>query len=314
MSASRTSPPQPSNALPSITVVGSANLDIVVTVPHHPTTGETVLGGDHVRLPGGKGANQAVAAGRLGADVSFIGLVGQDDAGQTLRTSLVESGVRTEALGTTDDAPSGIALITVDAEGDNAITVSPGANALLSPSVIDQYHDLLDAAVVQLQLEIPMESVIHAADRATGIVVLDPAPAPSAGIPQTLLDAADIVVPNETELALLAGRMVDAARLDDVEAAAKSLPIETVVVTLGARGALVVAGEGTSHIPAPAITPVDTTAAGDAFRSAFSVKLAMGNSIVESATYAVRVGAATALAFGAQPSLPTPDEVDQRLQ
>ena len=296
-----------------ITVVGSANLDIVVTVPHHPTTGETVLGGDHVQIPGGKGANQAVAGARLGASVTFVGMVGNDSAGARLRTSLEDSNVSTSGLGTADDTPSGIALITVDSQGDNAITVSPGANALVSEAHVSAHTSALDAAVVQLQLEIPMSTVLHAAKMATGLVVLDPAPAPADGIPRELLDAIDVIVPNETELALLTGRDIDATDVDEIAVAARTLSVETVVVTLGARGAVVVSADSTTHVPSPSITAVDTTAAGDAFRSALSVRLATGASAVEAAQFAVRAGAATAMAFGAQPSLPTPPEIDQRL-
>lgn len=297
----------------TITVLGSANLDIVVTVPHHPTTGETVLGGDHEQIPGGKGANQAVAAARLGAEVSFVGMVGGDSAGEALRTSLESAGVRTDALGIAEHVPSGIALITVDANGDNAITVSPGANALVSTASVDAHAPLLNATVTQLQLEIPMDTVIYAAEQATGIVVLDPAPAPATGIPKALLDATDVLVPNETELALLAGREVDPTNVDDIAAAARTLSVETVVVTLGARGAIVVTPDLVTSVPAPTITPVDTTAAGDAFRSALAVQLALGVSITDAVQFAVRAGAATALVFGAQPSLPTTAEIEQRL-
>lgn len=297
----------------SITVVGSANLDIVVNVEHHPTTGETVLGGDHQLFPGGKGANQAVASALLGADVNFIGMVGSDDAGRTLRSSLEAAGVNTDGLQSAEGSPSGIALITVDSNGDNAITVSPGANALVDRALLDTHVSSFAAAVVQLQLEIPIDAVTYAAQQSTGTVVLDPAPAPAAGLPESLLSAVDVIVPNETELAHLAGREVDPSNPAALEAAARSLDVETVVVTLGENGAFVVSGDVAVAIPAPEITPVDTTAAGDAFRSALSVGLATGSTVVEAAEFAVRVGAAAAMAFGAQPSLPTPEEVEDRL-
>ena len=296
-----------------VLVVGSANLDFVVTVPHHPATGETVLGGDHEQFPGGKGANQAVAGARLGARVAFVGMVGDDGPGAALRQSLEDAQVNTDGLGTAVDAASGIALITVDSDGDNAITVSPGANALVSTAVVDENVHALGATVTQLQLEIPIETVVYAAQQATGIVVLDPAPAPTTGIPDDLLAAIDVLVPNETELALLAGRSVDPTNVGDIEKAATSLGVNTVVVTLGANGAVVVTNEGAVHVEAPRIEPVDTTAAGDAFRSALSVSLAAGDSIVEAVEFAVRVGAATAMEFGAQPSLPTRERVDERL-
>ena len=297
----------------AITVIGSANLDIVVNVDHHPRTGETVMGGDHQRIPGGKGANQAVAASLLGADVQFIGVVGTDAAGTSLRDSLERAGVNVDGLQTAEGAPSGIALIAVDSNGDNAITVSPGANALVNLQLLDNHIGALSAPVVQLQLEIPLETVTYAAQRATGTVVLDPAPAPAGDLPTALLNAVDVLVPNETELAQLAGRQIDPTDPADLEAAARSLNVKSVVVTLGANGAFVVSDDVAVAIPAPKITPVDTTAAGDAFRSALSVGLAAGSTVAEAAEFAVRVGAAAAMAPGAQPSLPTREEVDGRL-
>lgn len=295
-----------------ITVVGSANLDIVVPVPHHPTRGETVLGGDHSQIPGGKGANQAVAAARLGADVTFVGCVGDDTAGITLRQSLDDSGVDTSRLNVATGVPSGIALIAVGPDGDNTIVVSPGANARLSPDDITRHTSSLHDTVTLLQLEIPLETTIRAATTATGVVILDPAPAPADGLPGELFAAIDILAPNETELALLAKRPIDQSNLDDVIDAARSLAVETVVVTLGSRGALVV-GEVTAHIPAPAVEAIDTTAAGDAFRAALATQVARDRNIVDSASFAARVGAATTLRFGAQPSLPAADELDDLL-
>jgi ribokinase len=297
---------------PSILVVGSANLDIVVPVPHHPSKGETVLGGNHEQIPGGKGANQAVASARLGGNVAFLGMVGSDPAGGTLRSSLNNAGVDTKALGTSPDVPSGIALITVGPDGDNAIVVSPGANEHVTPSILDEHAALFDAAVLQLQLEIPLETIAACAERASGIVILDPAPAPAGGLPQDLLDSVDILIPNETELALLAKRSVDVNDVADIEAAARSLGVDKVIVTLGSRGAVVV-GDEVVHVPAPKIEAVDTTAAGDAFRSAIAVQVAEGIDLVTATRLAVRVGAATALRFGAQPSLPTTAEVDKLL-
>ena len=293
-----------------IVVVGSANLDIVVPVPHHPQRGETVLGADHVQVPGGKGANQAVAAARLGGDVSFVGCVGADPAGNVLRESLVEAGVDTTSLFTASETPSGIALITVGPDGDTAIVVSPGANALLTPDHLFGLDAVRSAAIVQLQLEIPVETTLAAAELATGLVILDPAPAPADGLPQQLLAAVDLIVPNETELGLLARREVDPKDIDDIASAARSLGVDQVVVTLGRNGAVVITDGTVTRIDSPRIDAVDTTGAGDAFRSALSVGLASGSDLVSAAQTAARVGAATALRFGAQPSLPTPAEVD----
>ena len=184
---------------PGVVVIGSANLDIVVPVPHHPVTGETVMGGDHALVPGGKGANQAVAAARQGADVAFVGRVGADDAGTTLRISLEEAGVLTTHLTTDNEAPSGIALIGVDDDGDNAIVVSPGANARVAATdVTAAAPAVADAKVVLLQLEVHVEAVTTAADIATGTVILNPAPAPTGpgSLPLRLLDRVDVLVPN----------------------------------------------------------------------------------------------------------------------
>jgi len=277
----------------SICVVGSANLDIVTPVPRHPVAGETVLGGDHRQVPGGKGANQAVASARLGEHVSFVGRVGDDPPGATLRESLTAAGVDITHLMTSVGVPSGIATIAVGPDGDNSIVVSPGANGHLTPADIEAAASALaTAAVTLLQLEVPMDAVTAAATTAKaadGVVVLNPAPA--ALLPEALLGAIDIIVPNETELAFLA----DAAVPDDVDSAAEL-----------ARAAHV-------HIPAPRVEPVDTTAAGDSFCGALAAVLADGGSIVDAVTWAVRVGAATTLRAGAQPSLPTRDEVELRL-
>ena len=295
-----------------IAVVGSANLDLVVAVPHVPVVGETVLGGDVRHLPGGKGANQAVAAARLGRTVAMIGRVGDDEAGATLRTSLDADGVDTTHLRTTADTPSGLALIAVDDDGDNAIVVSPGANGRVRPDDVAAASVLLEqAAVTLVQLEIPTESVVAAATAARGTVIVNPAPAPAEPLPDELVDGA-ILVPNQTELARLAGHRgpVDVETAADL---ARRLPSAATVVTLGADGALVVTEAAATHIPAPAVEPVDTTAAGDAFCAALADALVRGAALDEAARWAVRVGAATTLRTGAQPSLPTPAEVASRL-
>lgn len=297
---------------PEITVVGSANLDLVVEVGHVPLVGETVLGGDLRRVPGGKGANQAVAAARLGRRVAMVGRVGPDEGGTILRAALDGAGVDTTAL-TTDDAPNGVALIAVDADGDNAIVVSPGANGRVDADDVARAGALVtDAAVLLLQLEVPVEAVTAAALAAGGTVILNPAPAPTRPLPRQLLDAVDILVPNQTELATLAGHdgTVDAEIAAEL---ARGLPAAVVVVTLGADGALVVTDHDLTHVPAPKVHPVDTTAAGDSFCAAMADALVRGLDIVDAVRWAVRVGAATTLRAGAQPSLPTPAEVDALL-
>lgn len=297
----------------SICVVGSANLDIVTPVQRHPVAGETVLGGDHAQLPGGKGANQAVAAARLGGQVAFVGRVGDDPPGDTLRESLAEAGVELTHLRTTVDTPSGIATISVGPDGDNAIVVSPGANARLTGAdIADAAPTIAAATIVLIQLEVPVASVIAAAAAADGTVILNPAPM-SEQLPAELLAQVDLLVPNQTELALLADSTVEPTTVDQALVLAKALPTPRVVVTLGALGALVVDGDQHEHIPAPTVVPVDTTAAGDAFCAALAVELARRTTLTEAVAFAVRVGAAATLRPGAQPSLPSRDEVELRL-
>ena len=293
----------PVERVPTIAVLGSANLDIVVPVPHHPVTGETVLGGDHALIPGGKGANQAVAAARLGGSVSFVGRVGDDDAGETLRSSLEADGVDTTHLRTDSEAPSGIALIGVDADGDNAIVVSPGTNARVGPEDVQAAKaTIAGAAVVLLQLEVPTGAVVAAARAATGTVVLNPAPA--APLPDGLLDRVDVLVPNALELAQLADTQPDAA-VDALIAMARSLPTATVIVTRGARGALLVTPDDHREVAAPSVRVVDTTGAGDSFCGALAEALARDATLLEAVERAVVAGAVTATRHGAQPAMPT---------
>ncbi|MEM9034086.1 MAG: ribokinase [Actinomycetota bacterium] len=294
-----------------VAVVGSLNLDLVVDVERVPGAGETVLGGDLVRHPGGKGANQAVGAGRLGSVTAMCGRVGDDDAGRLLRRSLVDAGVDDRAVLTTEGVPTGTALIAVEADGDNAIVVSPGANARLTAEDVAAVDAVREAAVVLVQLEVPIETVTAAVDHANGRVVLNPAPA--ATLPSSVLEGIEVIVPNEHELGLLVGREVDPADQRAVAAAAAELGVPWVVVTLGERGALVVGDGRVEPIAAPEVAPVDTTAAGDSFCAALAGELARGADPVTAAAWAVRVGAATTLRHGAQPSLPTRDEVAARL-
>lgn len=295
-----------------VVVVGSANLDIVVPVPHHPVTGETVLGGDHRQVPGGKGANQAIAAARLGRSTGFVGCVGDDAPGATMTNALVGAGVDTGGLIVRADRPTGLAMIAVDASGDNSIVVSPGANADLGPDDVSGSAAVAEAKVVLLQLETPVETVLAAARAANGLVLLNPAPAPSAPLSADLLAEVDVIVPNEIELAMLSGTPLDSlTSIDQIEMAARKLGGE-VVVTLGEQGCLVLTDGVATHVPAPIVDPVDTTAAGDSFCGALADALLRGG-LVDAARWAVRVGAATTLRHGASSSLPTPDEVEELL-
>jgi ribokinase len=292
---------------PEVAVVGSLNLDLVVRVPRLPGPGETVAGDDMFRNPGGKGANQAVAAARLGRRVAMVGRVGDDDAGRQLLASLADAAVDTSQVEALPGVPSGTALITVSSDGENQIVISPGANARLTPDDVAAAGAALDAAAVTLlQLEVPLDAVAAAARAAGGRVVLTPAPAQA--LPDGLLGDVDVLVPNRPELAQLTGEPVPET-VEEAVALAGRLPARAVVVTLGADGALVVEDGQASHVPAVPVRAVDTTAAGDAFCGGLADALAAGASLEDAARRAARVAAAACRRPGAQASLPTPTEL-----
>ena len=279
-----------------IVVVGSINHDLTVVTPRHPAAGETVLGTAHYSGGGGKGANQAVAAARLGADVAMVGRVGADDHGRALTAALAVEGVDVSAIGIDEDAPTGIAVITIDASAENTIVVSPGANSRLQPGHLD--HELITAApVVLAQLEVPLETVTEAAQLCTGTFILNPAPARP--LPNELLQRVDVLVPNRSELASL-----EEWRLDS--------PPST-VVTLGAGGAMLIADGESTRVPAPEVEPVDPTGAGDAFCGALAVALSHGSSLREAVERAVVAGAIATTRRGAQAAMPTTEEVEALL-
>lgn len=296
-------------ASPSIAVVGSANLDVVVPVRRHPRLGETVIGGDHYRAPGGKGANQAVACARLGARTRFVGCVGDDEVGDTLRQALANDDVDVTDLAALEGVPSGLALIVVDGDGENTIVVSPGANDRLSPEHVVAAR-LGDAAAVLLQLEVPVPTVAAAAAAAEALVVLNPAPA--AALPTELLRRVDVLVPNRGELATLAGSDREPRTIDEVVDLVGTLEGPSqVVVTLGADGALVVDGARVVHVAAPVVEAVDATAAGDSFCAALTVASIEGADLATAARWASTVAAVTVTRKGAQPSLPRRSELQQ---
>jgi ribokinase len=295
--------------LVDVVVVGSLNLDTTVLVPRLPAPGETVLGTGHFTDTGGKGANQAVAAARLGARTAMVGMVGDDPAGARLLSVLEEAGVGIAGVGTTGESGSGIAVITVDDAGENSIVVDPGANALVTVDHVERHAGMLaDAGVVLAQLEIPTEAVSAAARLAGGTFILNPAPA--AILPIEVMARIDILVPNATEAALLSGMPEPGSVEQAAEVAAGIRGPGTVVITLGADGAVVVSHGSVRHIPAPEVTAVDPTAAGDAFCGGLAQALAGGAELLEAVEWAVRCGAVTTTRLGAQAALPTREEVE----
>lgn len=293
-----------------IAVVGSCNVDFVVPVASLPGPGETVLGKDHLRTPGGKGANQSVAAARLGSEVAFVGRVGDDELAGTISSALAEAGVDLTWLRRLPDTPSGIALITVAEGGENTIAVSPGANARLSVEDIAEASAMLaDAAVTLVQLEIAPDVVDAAVEAAGGQVVLNPAPART--LPPALLSKVDILVPNRSELALLAGKP-EPSTTDEAASLASSLAgPRAVVVTLGSDGALVVQDGETTHVPAVEVAAVDATGAGDAFCGALADGLARGQSLPDATAWAVRVAGISTTRWGAQSGMPTREQAER---
>jgi ribokinase len=282
-----------------VLVLGSANADLVVTVDRRPAAGETVLGSDTAVLPGGKGANTAVAAARLGGAVAFLGAVGADAYGELLLESLRGAGVDVSAVRRAD-RPTGIAYVTVTPDGENAIVVSPGANHALTAADVDRVP-LTGCRVLVASLEVPVPVVEHAVSRAAAAgvrPVLNLSPVTRLS-PDTL-SMLDPLVLNEHEARLLGAG--DFRRLLD-------LGPESVVVTLGSRGALVITERGVREIPAPAVDVVDTTGAGDAFTGALAVGLATGSDLVDAAGFAVRVAAISVTRAGAAPSYPRASEL-----
>ena len=273
-----------------------------------PAVGETVLGSGHFDGTGGKGANQAVAVARLGRSVAMVGMVGGDDAGRHLLESLGSEVVDTTPVTVAQQERSGIAVITVDGHGENTIVVDPGANGAFTPDLLDVVADPVRAArLVLLQLEIPLDTVAAAVAMASGVVVLNPAPA--ADLDRDVLAAVDVLVPNATELARLTGSSIPSSPHEAATMARLLEGPRAVVVTLGSDGAVVVSGGDDEHVPAPRIDPVDSTAAGDAFCGGLADALARGDSLVTAAHWAVCCGAVAATRWGAQGSLPTTDEV-----
>jgi ribokinase len=296
-----------------IVVVGSINMDLVAAADHIPAAGETILGTDFQSHPGGKGANQAVAAARLGVPVQMIGQLGSDDIGKQLRTGLNSAGVDTTSVGSVP-GPSGVALITVSAAGENCIVVIPGANSHVTPAFLDQHAEKIrKAGVVLAQLEIPLEAVLHLADlcaQASVPLILDPAPARE--LPDSLFSKVAWFTPNETEAAHYIGETEKNLNRSAQQLQAKG--IGGVILKLGSKGAFLATKSGTeARIQPFHVQAVDSTGAGDAFNGAFAAALMLGQSPLQAAIFASAAAAISVTRPGAQASMATMQEVHQLL-
>ena len=300
-----------------VTVIGSINMDLVTQAEKIPEPGETVIGGDLHTIPGGKGANQAVAAARLGAQVAMVGRVGDDVFASQLKQNLASAGVDLAYVGESEDTASGVALIVVDRSGQNSIVVAPGANSRLTTTDVEAASAAIAAAdVILLQLEIPLETVRRAAQLAHehGVkVILNPAPAQA--LPADLLAQVDILIPNESETTLLTGLPTsNLAEMEEAAAALQTAGVDTVILTLGGQGALLSQAGQMRHFPSFAVERiVDTTAAGDAFVGGLATAIAEGKSVTEAIPWGNAAGAIAVTRSGAQPSLPDRAEVEALL-
>jgi ribokinase len=301
------------NMKSSIVVVGSSNTDMVIQADHLPVPGETILGGTFFMTQGGKGANQAVAAARLNGQVTFIAKTGTDIFGRQSVQAYEKDGVDTRYISSDENSPSGVALITVDSNGENCIAVAPGANGTLSVEDINHAQDVVEnAAIILMQLEIPLKVVQHVANVAEtkGVrLVLNPAPA--CALPDDLLKKISIITPNEKEAEMLTG--VKISGLDSAKEAAKMLAakgIETVIITMGSEGALIFEGDAFEVVPAIKVKAIDTTAAGDVFNGALAVAISEGKAITDAVEFANAAAAISVTRLGAQASAPNRDEVE----
>jgi ribokinase len=301
----------------SILVLGSSNTDMIIRLERIPRPGETILGGEFLTAAGGKGANQAVGAARAGGRVSFIGRVGRDVLGDQAIAGLRQAGIDVRGVVRDPSAPSGVALIFVAADGENSIAVASGANAKLSSADVRRAAKAIrSAAILVAQLETPLKSVQTAAAlavRSGARVILNPAPARP--LPDALLRLVSIITPNETEAELLTG-----VKVTDVRAAAKAAEAlrargaQTVILTLGARGAFLSDAQGQQLVPGFRVKALDTTAAGDVFNGALAVALAEGMALPVAARFANAAAALSVTRLGAQPSAPSRREIERLLR
>lgn len=296
-----------------ILVIGSLNMDTVVETPYMPKSGETLTGRSVTLVPGGKGANQAYAAGKLGGCVSMVGAVADDSFGTMLKDNLSSVGVDTSGITTVPGATTGQAFITVDDSGANSIILITGTNGMVSKEMIDRHKDLIASSdIVMMQLEIDWEVVAYAKDLAVSLgklVIVDPAPALS-NLPDSFWQGIDYIKPNETELEILTGNSISSR--EALEAAAGQMlakGVKNVMVSLGGDGCLLVNRDGSCFYPANKVKAVDTTAAGDCFTASFAVALSKGQSVAEAIRFGQKASSIAVTRKGAQTSIPTLEEV-----
>ncbi len=299
---------------PRIVVIGSSNIDMVVKTDKIPSAGETRLGSEFVMVPGGKGANQAVCAAKLGAEVKLVARVGDDVFGEKSLANFRQVGIDTDYVTVDKKLPSGVALIAVDERGENAIVVAPGANSALAPADVDAAKGAIEEAdAVVLQLEIPQETVEHAVRLAKSLgrtIVLNPAPIRH--IRRGLMNDVDVLVPNEHEAAALLGsEPIGANEASEAARRLLDMGVGAAVITLGSKGAYVLGRGEEGLVEAVKVEAVDTTAAGDAFTASLACGIAEGLSLMQAAAFAARVAAISVTRMGAQPSMPSREEVDR---
>ncbi|MEO7992376.1 MAG: ribokinase [Chryseolinea sp.] len=298
----------------SIIVIGSSNTDMVIKTEKFPLPGETLLGGEFFMFPGGKGANQAVAAARLGGNVTFITKIGNDIFGKQALQQFINEGIRTDLIIDDSEHPSGVALITVDAKGENTIVVAQGSNGVLTTQDLSkikteiEQHDIL-----LMQLEIPMSTVLYAAQTASQQnkkVILNPAPA--ALLPDEIYKTLFLITPNESEAEIISGTKIsNDESIKRVAQKIKDRGVKNVIITLGSRGVYVLTNVEEKFIPAPIVKAIDTTAAGDVFNGALTVAIAEGQSLSDAVIFANQAAAISVTKMGAQASAPFRKEISK---
>ncbi len=297
----------------SIVVIGSSNTDMVIKAESFPLPGETILGGQFFMFPGGKGANQAVAAARLGGKVTFIAKVGSDIFGKQALDQFTKEGINTQHVTSDSQNPSGVALITVDAKGENTIVVAQGSNGMLSEKDVEEARrDIQQAGITLMQLEIPIQTVMHAARLSHSYgnkVILNPAPAMS--LPDELFRYLYLITPNRSESQAITGIAVkDLSGADKAAQALRSKGVQHVVITLGAEGAYIFDDDGGHHIAAPKVNALDSTAAGDIFNGALAVAISEGENLLQAVKFANSAAAISVTKMGAQASAPYRKELN----